>query len=141
MTRSCPRSLVLFLVVLLVPSARAGAPDAAQLEAMTARYAPVDIVVPLEGLPASERTALQKMVAASRILNGIFLGQVAPGNAARLVTLAAEARAGRLLSGRCDPGRARGLVRDARCDRPRGGDGILYDDPSRWPGPPDRGAV
>jgi len=93
MTRTFLGCIALLLLASLaapVPAARAAAPGVAELEAMTARFAPVDIVVPLEGLPASERAAIAKLIAAARILNGIYLGQIAPGNAARLVTLAAD---------------------------------------------------
>jgi hypothetical protein len=83
------RTLSSVLLIALAPAAVA-APAAAELAAMAARFAPVDIVVPLTGLPASEQAALGKMIGAARILNGIYLGQIAPGNAARLVRLAAD---------------------------------------------------
>jgi hypothetical protein len=63
---------------------------AAELARQSARFAPVDIAVDLTGLPTSERQALAKLVAAARIVDGLFLAQVAPGNVARLVALAGD---------------------------------------------------
>lgn len=64
--------------------------DAAQLEAMTARFAPVDVRVDLSALPANERSALAKLVEASRIIDALFLRQRAPAVPARLLALAAD---------------------------------------------------
>ena len=65
-------------------------PDAAQLAAMSARFAPVDITVDLSGLPDNEKGALADLVQAARIVDGIFLTQVSPENAAWLVRLAGD---------------------------------------------------
>jgi hypothetical protein len=55
-------------------------PDEAALKAMTARFAPVSITADTSALPANEKLALAKIVEAARIIDGIFLRQVAPLN-------------------------------------------------------------
>ena len=55
-----------------------------------ARFAPVAITVDLSALPPSERAALAKLVAASRILDDIFLHQLAPDSGSRLIALAGD---------------------------------------------------
>ena len=55
-------------------------PDLAALEAMNARFVPVDIDVDTSKLPASEKLALRKMIEASKILDAIFLRQRSPLN-------------------------------------------------------------
>src|SRR5262249_9547809 len=60
------------------------------LEKDIARFAPVDIGVDLSGLPANERDALNAMVDAGRIIDGIYLQQVWSENPALLVRLAAD---------------------------------------------------
>jgi len=62
-------------------------PDAAQLEAKSARFAPVDIGADISALPASERTVLAKLVQAGRIMDALFLRQVWAGNEAVLFEL------------------------------------------------------
>jgi len=61
--------------------------DAPALERMAARFAPTDITADLSSLPASERTALSKLVEASKIMDAIFLRQVWAGNEAMLLDL------------------------------------------------------
>ena len=58
-----------------------------RLSAMTARFAPVAITADLSALPASERQALARIVAAARHLDAIFLRQVWAGNASLLLDL------------------------------------------------------
>ncbi|MGE5199811.1 MAG: dipeptidyl-peptidase 3 family protein [Rhodospirillaceae bacterium] len=65
-------------------------PDAAALQAMTARFAPVDIGADVSSLPAHERRALGKLVQAGRIMDGLFLRQVWGGNEALLFELLAD---------------------------------------------------
>lgn len=55
-------------------------PDLAQLQQMTARFAPVDIKADTSALPPNERIALQKMIAAARIFDAVYLRQVSPLN-------------------------------------------------------------
>jgi hypothetical protein len=62
-------------------------PDRAQLDTMTARFAPTDISADLSKLPDNERQALSKLVAASRLMDAIFLRQVWAGNVALLTKL------------------------------------------------------
>ncbi len=79
-------------------SAAAAMPGVAELERMTARFAPADIGAPIAQLPASERQALAKLVEAARIMDGLFLEQVWAGNSSMLSSLAADTT---------PPGRAR----------------------------------
>ncbi len=74
------------------PAAEAGkkevaVPEAARIDAMAARFAPVDIRVDLTGMPAQERQALAKLVDAARIMDALFLRQVWAGNEAMLLDL------------------------------------------------------
>jgi hypothetical protein len=62
-------------------------PDAAKLQAMTARFAPVDIGADLSALPAVERQALAKLVQAAYVMDALFLRQVWAGNEALLMDL------------------------------------------------------
>jgi hypothetical protein len=82
----------LLLLLLAVPAAPADAPvpDEAHLRAMTARFAPVDIGADVTGLPASERTALVRMIEAARVLDPLYLRQVWGGNGALLLELMAD---------------------------------------------------
>ena len=66
-------------------------PDAAALQTMTARFAPVDIGADIAALPSGERRALAKLVQAGRIMDAIYLRQVWGGNEAVLVDLLADA--------------------------------------------------
>lgn len=63
---------------------------AAGLGRQAARFAPVPVTVDLAALPASERAALAKLVAAARLMDSITLEQIAPGNTARLVALVGD---------------------------------------------------
>jgi hypothetical protein len=82
----------LLLLLLAVPAAPADAPvpDETRLRAMTARFAPVDVGADVTGLPASERTALVKMIEAARVLDPLYLRQVWGGNEALLLELVAD---------------------------------------------------
>jgi hypothetical protein len=66
-------------------------PTLAELQKMTARYAPADIGADLSALPKSERDALARLIEASRIMDAMFLRQVWAGNDAMLQDLAARA--------------------------------------------------
>ncbi len=66
-------------------------PDAAALQAMSARYAPVDIGADLTGLPESERRALARLVEAGYVMDALFLRQVWSGNEAVLLELLTDA--------------------------------------------------
>lgn len=86
----------LLSVLLLAPLASAApAPEAplpseAELRAMTARFAPVEIKVDTSALPANEKLALAKMVEAAKIYDAIFYRQVAPLNPTYLAQLVTD---------------------------------------------------
>ena len=77
------------LVLVLAAAARAAPapttaavppPDAATLNKLSARLAPVDLTVDVQALPASERAALVELIAAAKIMDALFLRQVWAGN-------------------------------------------------------------
>ncbi len=77
----------------LIGSAAAQAvdpPGQAELGVIAARFAPVDIGADIDMLPTGERAALARLVEAARLMDGLFLRQVWAGNAALLVSLAAD---------------------------------------------------
>jgi hypothetical protein len=93
---SRPMAVVLAGLCLLTPAARvaraadpaaAKMPDAARLTAMAARFAPVDVKADVSRLPANERAALAKIVAAARLMDPLFLRQVWAGNESLLLEL------------------------------------------------------
>jgi hypothetical protein len=65
----------------------ASAPDAAALNRLSARLAPVDLTVDVQSLPANERAALVELLAAAKIMDGLFLRQAWAGNDAVLLDL------------------------------------------------------
>jgi hypothetical protein len=64
-----------------------GFPDAAALNKLSARLAPVDLVVDVAALPASERAALAELIAAAKIMDTLALRQVWAGNETLLLDL------------------------------------------------------
>jgi hypothetical protein len=66
-------------------------PTLAELQKMTARFAPAEIGADLSALPKNERDALARLVDASRIMDALFLRQVWAGNESTLQELAALA--------------------------------------------------
>jgi hypothetical protein len=69
--------------LILAASARGtGAPGAAELDKMAARLTPTPMRVDLGHLSPGDRRAVAKLVAASRIVNDIFLDQMWSGNRA-----------------------------------------------------------
>ncbi|HET7292720.1 MAG TPA: hypothetical protein VFM88_09855 [Vicinamibacteria bacterium] len=79
----CQLRLVACLVLagsLALPAPAEVLPDAAALEKMADRFAPVDIRVDLSALPESERNTLAKLVQAAKILDALFLRQVSAQN-------------------------------------------------------------
>ncbi|MFY1826383.1 dipeptidyl-peptidase 3 family protein [Myxococcus fulvus] len=56
-------------------AAPAALPDAAELQRLTARFAPVELKVDLKALPANERQALARIVQASQLMDALFLRQ------------------------------------------------------------------
>ncbi len=67
------------------------APGLAQLEKMTARFAPTTLRVDTSKLSAGDRQALVKLIEAGRIMDDIFLDQYWSGNAALYARLQKEA--------------------------------------------------
>ena len=63
-------------------------PTLAELQKMTARFAPADIGADLSALSKNEKDALARLVEASRIVDALFLRQVWAGNEAMLQDLA-----------------------------------------------------
>src|SRR5689334_12361929 len=63
----------------------------AELQRMTARFAPADIGADLSPLPKHERDALVRLIDAARIMDALFLRQVWAGNEAMLLELAQQA--------------------------------------------------
>jgi hypothetical protein len=68
------------LVILM--AAAAAMPDLAQLEQMSARFAPVKLHVDESSLSAGDRKALATLVEAGRVMNSIFMDQLWSGNQA-----------------------------------------------------------
>jgi hypothetical protein len=60
---------------------------ARDLEAKTARFAPVDLTADISKLPDNERQALKRLVQASRIFDSLFMRQVWAGNETMLLDL------------------------------------------------------
>lgn len=86
------KALIAALILALVASVALAAPasDSTTAEGLTrqaARFATVKVTVDLAALPAFERAALGKLVAAARLMDSIALEQIAPGNTARLIAL------------------------------------------------------
>ena len=86
-------ALTAAMVTFSAGSARAAAetsiplPNQAELEALTARFAPVEIRVELAALPAQERQALTRLIQASKLIDGIYLRQVSPSNTSIMLDL------------------------------------------------------
>lgn len=83
------RLLTLLTAVLLAGTAQAEEkmPNAAQLQRMTARFAPVDIKVDVKALPENERRALAKVLQAAKVMDPLFLSQAWAGNQTLLLDL------------------------------------------------------
>src|SRR5438105_2101475 len=83
--------LLASMTAVALPTAQSDAmPDALTLQKMTARFAPTDIGADLSKMSAADRRLLGTLVAASRIIDGIFLRQVWAGNEAMLADLARD---------------------------------------------------
>jgi len=64
--------------------------EAAEVQQMAARFAPVDIGADIESLPGNEKQALAKLVEAGWLMDGLFLRQVWSGNEGVLMKLLAD---------------------------------------------------
>jgi Peptidase family M49 len=80
-------------VGMMMRAQEAAVPDTAKLEQMAARFAPTEIVADLSALSPSDRQVLAKLIAASKIIDALFLRQVWAGNAAMLLDLTRDATA------------------------------------------------
>ena len=60
---------------------------AAELQKMTARFAPVELNVNLSKLPPNEQQALAKLVEAAKVMDALYLRQVWGGNPSLLIDL------------------------------------------------------
>ncbi len=78
---------LLSAAVLLTGAAPVAPPNAAQLQKMTARFAPVDIRVDVSRWPENEQRALAKTVEAAKLMDPLFLRQVWAGNETLLLDL------------------------------------------------------
>ena len=78
---------VTFVLGAVLLAADQAPPDQKQLDAMSARFAPVDIAADVSRLPPNERQALSKLVDAARLMDAIFLRQSWGGNPALLMQL------------------------------------------------------
>src|SRR5260370_42141657 len=74
------RTLTALLPILLMTSSLATTPDLAELERMTARFAPVELRVDTTALSAPDRQALDKLIVAAHYIDDIFLTQYWSGN-------------------------------------------------------------
>lgn len=84
-------SATLVLSAVAAPgSETAPTPGVAELQRMTARFAPVDIGVDTAALPANERLALRKLIEAARIFDAVYLRQTSPLNETWLRDLARD---------------------------------------------------
>lgn len=79
-------------------SKEASVADAAKLETMIARFAPVEIGADVSRLPENEQRALARLIEAGWVMDGLFLRQVWAGN---------EGLQARLLTDQTPAGRAR----------------------------------
>ena len=65
-------------------------PGATELQAMTARFAPVDIRADIAAVPANEQQALALLIQASKLVDGIYLRQASPSNTSIMLDLAQD---------------------------------------------------
>ena len=72
------------------PKSAAHVPDAAELKAMGARFAPTELKVNISRLSAGDQKALAKLVQASRLFNDIFMTQYWSGDHALWKKLQAD---------------------------------------------------
>ncbi|GMV23722.1 MAG: hypothetical protein AMXMBFR57_36710 [Acidimicrobiia bacterium] len=89
------KASVLLVSLALVPACTAQAPSEPQvppspLDAKIARFTPVEIGADLSALPSNERQALDELVKAAQLFDGLFLEQVWAGNSSLLARLAAD---------------------------------------------------
>ena len=84
---------VCVLMTAAVSAADSQPPDfsGAQLDAMAARFVPVDVKVDVSRLPANEKLALRRMIEAARLFDPLFMRQVSSTAASTLLLLLDDA--------------------------------------------------
>jgi hypothetical protein len=92
------RALLVVASVMLMSSVFAADPQppdfsAAHLDAMAARFVPVDVSVDISSLPANEKLALRRMIEAARLLDPLFMRQVSAVGPSTLLLLQGDASA------------------------------------------------
>jgi hypothetical protein len=90
MTRTILPLLLALSTLMVAMAYSASSPQApyhAKLQAMTNRFAPVELGADISGLPPSERQALSRLLQAAWIMDGLFLRQVWAGNETMLLYL------------------------------------------------------
>jgi hypothetical protein len=85
------KKLLVWIPMLVLTAANI--PDLAQLQKMTARFAPTPLRADVSKLSPGDRKALAKLIEASKIFNNIFLNQLWSGNQALHAKLAGDATA------------------------------------------------
>jgi hypothetical protein len=80
-------AVLLAAIVISAPAPETGAPDLARLQAMTARFAPMELRADVSKLPDNERQALVKVIEAAKVMDALFLRQVSADNEALLLDL------------------------------------------------------
>src|SRR5262245_2907093 len=96
--RTFAAAIGVITIAIAVRAQETTVPDTARLQQMAARFAPTDIGADLAKLPAAGKRVLGKLVAASKIMDALFLRQVWAGNEAMLMDLVRD---------QSPPGRAR----------------------------------
>jgi hypothetical protein len=74
----------------LSAASTAAVPSASELDAMSARFAPVDVKVDLAQLPNEEREALARLIEAARYVDALFLRQRSASNETWLLNLQSD---------------------------------------------------
>jgi hypothetical protein len=79
-----------YLIAAWSAGAQQAVPGAVEIQAMQARFAPVDVSVDLADLPKEELAVLARLIEASRYVDALFLRQRSARNAALLLELLAD---------------------------------------------------
>src|SRR5437868_5008483 len=74
------RTLPALLAILLMTPSLASIPDLAELERMSARFAPVELRVDTTALSQPDKQALEKLIVAAHYIDDLFLTQYWSGN-------------------------------------------------------------
>ncbi|PYR55497.1 MAG: hypothetical protein DMF85_19415, partial [Acidobacteria bacterium] len=86
-TRLATAGLAAAILAPLTAFEEKSVPDTLKLQKMAARFAPTDIGADVSTLAPADRRVLAKLVAASKIIDALFLRQVWAGNDAMLLDL------------------------------------------------------